>query len=151
MFVKTQVSNPASYSSPSAKLIRLHPSRYYLRGVSALHLCALFAILMSAINGWAKGVLFLFVLFSLLFVIRQWRQQGVLRVQFLHHRWCLLLDGSESSEPHYKIVTWHFWSVWLLIVEVEDAQGKCCRLPLIFDCCSPDEFRWLRVVIKYYL
>jgi hypothetical protein len=116
-----------------------------------LHLFAILSVVISAIGGWLQAFLLLFILMHLWRSIRQWQRQPVYRVQYLYGSWCLLVDGSPVTEPTYKLKRWHFWSVYLLIVEVEDAQGKRCRLPLMMDCCQADEFRWLRVVIKYYL
>jgi hypothetical protein len=117
--------------------------------VSALHLFALLAVTISAIFWWLKLLLALAVLLSACLFAHQWRQQDILRVQYWHQRWCLLVDG--HSEPKYILVTWSFWTRWLIIVEVDDAKGRRHRLPLFLDCCTTDEFRWLRVIVKYYL
>jgi hypothetical protein len=116
-----------------------------------LHFLAILSVGISAIWGWLQASLLLLILTHLYLSIRQWQRQPIYRVQYLYGRWCLLNDESPNVEPVYRLLGWHFWSVYLLIVDVEDAQGKRCRLPLMKDCCQADEFRWLRVVIKYYL
>lgn len=84
----------------------------------------------------------------------------MLRVQYQNEHWCLFskvssdVDNNEKPllyKPRYTIVRWYFWSVWLLILVVEDCQGRQRYLPFLSDCCQPDEFRWFRVIVKYYL
>lgn len=149
-------TNSASRPISPTKLVRLYPSRYYLLAGIALHLFAIFSACVSAIPWWVQGVLLLVVLLSLGLFVREWKNQPVLRVQYQHERWCLFSNISASMKgdeqaPMYKILHWHFWSVWLLILVVEDRKGRQRYIPFLSDCCQPDEFRWFRVIVKYYL
>ena len=117
--------------------------------MSLVHVCVLLAIVISAIPWWLQSLLLPLIVLSYWYFIRQWQQYDVLRLQYLHKRWCLYADN--TSQPKYHIVNWSFWARWLLVIEVRDEQGKRHHLPLFCDCCTADEFRWLRVIIKYYL
>jgi hypothetical protein len=48
-------------------------------------------------------------------------------------------------------VSWSYGSTFLIVVRVEDQHERQRYLPIVNDCCQQDEFRWLRVVIKYLL
>lgn len=149
-FVKIPVSSQASYSSPSAKLVRLSPSLYYLRGVYGLHGLAIIATFASAISLLWQVLLCLFIVVSLTLVLRQWRSRPVYRVQCLHDAW-YLLDDNKGEGQAYRINRWHFLSVWLMVLDVESEHGKRVRLPFFCDSCRSSEFRWLRVIVRYYL
>jgi hypothetical protein len=106
---------------------------------------------------WAKALLVLMLLASLWYFFRQWQRQAVFRVQYLQGYWRLIpapepLEAHHhhhKQRPQYKIISWHFFSVYLMILSLEDERGKRRRLTLVCDSCSADEFRWLRVVVKF--
>jgi hypothetical protein len=155
--VKTQGFKSVKPSLPTAaKLVRLYPSLWYLRSIILFHIVALTAVCLSAMYLWIKACLVIWVLMSAALFFRQWRRQMVLRVQYVHGYWCLIPEVSSLSPYHpqelahpYKIITWHYWSVWMLVLLLENHQGQPSRLVVVFDSCTADEFRWLRVVVKY--
>ncbi|MFT6101591.1 MAG: hypothetical protein ACJATV_000021 [Granulosicoccus sp.] len=51
----------------------------------------------------------------------------------------------------YKIVSWSYCSQFLLVIRIETGRNRLVYLPIMFDSCPPDEFRWIKVVIKYLL
>jgi hypothetical protein len=51
----------------------------------------------------------------------------------------------------YQIVSWSYCSQFLLIIRIETERNRLFYLPIMFDSCPPNEFRWLKVVIKYLL
>jgi hypothetical protein len=51
----------------------------------------------------------------------------------------------------YQIVSWSYCSQFLLIIRIETERNRLFYLPVMFDSCQPDEFRWLKVVVKYLL
>ncbi len=147
-------SNPLKPLWSPAKLVRLYPSKFWLWGILGVHLMAVMAVLSSAALLFLKASSVLFVLFSACLCIRQWRAQAIFRVQYLQGDWYLLTDVSLTQcgeRQAYKILTWSFWSVWLIVLVLEGGQGKRTYLPLMFDCCQPEEFRWFRVLVKYLL
>jgi hypothetical protein len=114
-------------------------------------------IFFAEIALWTKALLVLTLLVSLWYFFRQWQRQPVFRVQYLHGYWRLITE-SEQLEPQplqykqclqYKMINWHFFSTYLMILSLEDERGRQRRLAIVCDSCSVDEFRWLRVVVRF--
>jgi hypothetical protein len=100
---------------------------------------------------WTRALLVLTLLVSLWYFFRQWQRQPVFRVQYFHGYWRLIAE-SEQLEPQclqYKMINWYFFSAYLMILSLEDERGRQRRLAIVFDSCSVDEFRGLRVVVRF--
>ncbi|MFT5117665.1 MAG: hypothetical protein ACI9NY_001196 [Kiritimatiellia bacterium] len=108
-------------------------------------------VLFAGLALWTKALLVLALLASLRYFFRQWQRQAVFRVQYIQGYWRLIVESEQLEEQNfqYKIVSWHFFSVYLMILSLECEQGKRRRLTIVCDSCSADEFRWLRVVVKF--
>jgi hypothetical protein len=59
---------------------------------------------------------------------------------------CLWVAGNT-----YQVISWSYCSQYLLVIRIETERNRLFYFPVMFDSCHPDEFRWLKVVVKYLL
>ncbi|ODS23018.1 hypothetical protein AB835_11040 [Candidatus Endobugula sertula] len=111
-----------------------------------LHTIVLLAILNANLATYAQLLLSLWVLTCLLIHTLFWCWQPIYQVRYLHRGWWLIVKG--QADRRYLIVDCYFWSPFLLMLLVENGQGKRKLLPIVFDSCSVDGFRWLRVTTR---
>jgi len=134
-----------------------------------IHCLVLFAIWLIDLPFLMRLVMSLCISLSLIYAYVQYATQPLLRLHRRQSGWHVIVEklpvlvacrsfkkSGESVDfwcvgDSYRIVSWTYSSVFIVIVRIENKQGKQCYLPILSDCCQPNEFRWLRVVIKYLL
>jgi hypothetical protein len=156
-------------SSPSPKLIRLQPSLCLWIIIRIIHCLALLAVWSTSLTFIWQLMLSLVIVLSLILAFFQYSRYPSFRLHCRQDGWHLLAEkvpftivcaGLKGwfcrvdfwrTESFYRIVSWSYCSTFLVIVRLEDDQGRQRYIPVFSDCCQQDEFRWLRVVIKYLL
>ncbi len=129
--------------------------------VSCLHLLIMMAILFSHLSlKWAQIPIVLLAL-HLGFCWYEWRRLPLYRVQFLAERWHLLKQQQNfdagalatKEQDRLTIKACYYWTLFLvvLIVEDESMNARQQYMPIPFDCCSAQEFRFIKVMSKTML
>lgn len=156
-------------SAASAKLVRLHASRYCWLVIASLHFLAFIAVLMSELLFSVQGLLIVVIALSVFYEWWQWRETPILRLQYRHDGWDLIVEKTPMSTHFmalpillrrhkfwmegnaYRITHWCYCSTLLIVVRIKNDEGVSRYMPIVCDSCDVDEFRWLRVVVKYLL
>lgn len=179
--MKTPVCSPTSSAhfasartSPSVRLVRLAPSLILLGVTLLLHITALLCLLMSSIPMGVVYVSILLLCLSLLHLLYQYWSMPLLSLHYTDGDWQLMPEShqlshlpsshqgnktwgrdlfSRSSFDHnyFNLVGWAYCSRFFIILRVQSAEGRLRYLPVAFDSCRQDEFRWLKVIIKYFI
>jgi len=129
--------------------------------VSCLHLLIIMSFLSSHLSlGWAQLPIILLSLHLGLYWY-QWRRLPRYRLQFSAERWHLLkqqrnfdVDALETEEQvRLPIKACYYWSRFLvvLIVDDESINARQQYMPILYDCCSAQEFRFIKVMSKTML
>ncbi|MGS2718197.1 protein YgfX [Eionea flava] len=164
--MKTPVCNPTSSIhfgracvSPSARLVRLSPSLRLFGIALLLHITALFCLVLSSIPVVVVAMGLLLLCISLFNLFYRYISMPLLSLHHIHGDWLLMPEAQQrakyygnnvwSQEGAFSLVGWSYCSRFLLILSVQSAEGRLRYLPVAFDSCRSDEFRWLKVVIKY--
>lgn len=125
--------------------LRLVPSRIWLLGIVALHLLMLLAILLTAMSTYLKVFLLVLLLFTTIRFCWGWFNQPVYYLRYLYQRWQLFPALVEADGLVIRQCC--FWSNYLLILDVQDGSARK-HFPLVFDQCSSEHYRRLRVSLK---
>jgi hypothetical protein len=145
----------------SAQVIRIKPSKCLLMLVSCLHLLIVTSFLSSHLSlEWAQIPIILLSLHLGLYWY-QWRRLPRYRLQYLAERWCFRkqqrnidVDVLETKEETLlPIMTCYYWSRFLVVLIVQD-ESKSARqqyMPILYDSCSAQEFRFIKVMSKTML
>lgn len=145
----------------SAQLIRIKPSKLLLALVTLLHVLIVMSFLSSSLSPAWLQVPIITLSIHLGLYLHQWRELPYYRVQYLGECWCLLQQqrnlAAENLEAKMEvrllINTCYYWSRFLVVLIVEDEHRKSRPqyIPIVFDCCSKDDFRFIRVMSKTML
>jgi hypothetical protein len=109
---------------------------------------------------WAQLPIVL-VCIHLGFYCYQWRLLPNYRLQFLADRWHLLtkqespdIETLKAKEQiRLSIKACYYWSRFLVVLIVEDEalKSRIQYIPIVFDCCNEDDFRFIKVMSKSML
>ncbi|MFT6221932.1 MAG: hypothetical protein ACJA0C_001340 [Candidatus Endobugula sp.] len=156
-------------SSPSPRLIRLQASLCLWIIIRIIHCLALLAVWSTSLPFIWQLILSLVIVLSLILALFQHSIYPSFRLHCRQDGWYLLAEkipfsiiyerlrgwfcrvGFWHTGGFYRIVSGSYLSTFLVVVCVEDSQGRQRYIPVFSDCCQQDEFRWLRVVIQYLL
>jgi hypothetical protein len=162
-------SHHHSSSSPSPRLIRLQASLCLWVIVRIIHCLAVLAVWSTSLPFIWQIILSLVIVLSLILAFLQYSLYPSFRLHCRQDGWYLLAEkipfsiiyerlrgcfcrvGFWRTGGFYRVVSWSYCSTFLVVVRVEDSEGRQCYIPIFSDCCQQGEFRWLRVVIKYLL
>ncbi len=102
---------------------------------------------------WVDIVFILSLVISLVRFLVHWCSQPVWRLQHRNGQWHFINEDDHSAyfSQSLLIKRWVFWSTHLLILQTESPQGIKVALPIWYDCCSQEDFRWLRVCVKHMM
>jgi hypothetical protein len=153
--------NGQAITKTSAQLIRIKPSRFLLTIVTLLHVLIAMSFSSSSLPLiWAQIPIVLLCI-HLGFYWYCWRLLPTYRLQYLAERWHLLkkqksigIDNlAAKEEARLSIKACYYWSRCLvvLIVEDEDLKSSPQYIPIVFDCCNKDDFRFIKVMSKSML
>lgn len=157
--IKTSDVQPLKKAS--SQLLRIKPSKCLLVLVTLLHVLIVVSFLSSRLSlAWLQIPIILLCI-HLGFYWYQWRALPCYRLQFLGEHWCLLQKQKNANssglgtkaEARLSIKTCYYWSRFLVVLIVEDEHKKSRpqHIPIVFDCCSKDDFRFIRVTSKAML
>ena len=174
--MKIPVSNPRSHHpkqhdsfSIRPRLVRLTPSNDLWMIVLSIHLLAILAVYLTSLLFIWQLLLTVTVFLSLAYTYLQKIMHPVFRLQHYQDGWYMLVEKVPVATfenalsqwcrqrsfwqqgDAYRIVSWSYRSVLVVVVCVEDKRGRQRYIPIFHDCCQRGEFCWLRVVVKYLL
>jgi hypothetical protein len=129
--------------------------------VTCLHLLIIMALLSSHLSlEWAQIPIVLLALHLGLYWY-QWRRLLRYRLQFSAERWHLLKQQRNfdadalaiNEQARLTIKACYYWTRFLvvLIVEDESMNPQQQYMPILYDCCSAQEFRFIKVMSKTML
>ena len=142
----------ATASSPIAiRQVTLLPSRCWCVGIVSLHVLMAVAVGLCAIPLYMHILLWGILLITVSHFVWGCYHHPIYHLLYRDKRWYLAAAPSNVHEPipplHIRSCT--FWSTRLLFVEVSSV-GRTTSMALVYDQCSQDDYRWLRVVLKNY-
>ena len=145
----------------SSQLIRIKPSKCLLALVTLLHVLIVVSFLSSSLSFTWLQIPIILLCIHLGFYWYQWRALPCYRLQCLGEHWCLLQNKKNADrsglgtkpQSRLSIKTCYYWSRFLviLIVEGEHKTSRPQYIPIVFDCCSKDDFRFIKVISKTML
>jgi hypothetical protein len=153
--------NGQPFQRASPTVIRINPSKCLLKLVTGLHVLIIASFLCSHLSlHWAQIPVILLSV-HLGFYWNQWRRQPSFRLQYLAERWHLrqqlrnldVAAAESTAGTRLSIEACYYWSRFLVVLIVDDGSQKSRQqyIPLLYDCCSAAEFRFIKVMSKTML
>ena len=120
------------------------PSRLALYYLLLAHGLVLWALLQAGVYIALIGLIISFA-----YYVRQWCQHAGVRLIQVRGENCLL-EFAQGASWQGSLGTRHFISEFLLIVQVQQPQRRCCYYLVLFrDALDADAFRCLRVRLLF--
>lgn len=156
--------------SPNARLVRFYPSRILLSVIMLLHVGAVCSTLITSLSGPIKAGVILLLLVSAANAYIRYVNTPCLTLRRNQGEWWLMPNTAREENRGIvqksllfsfnsiwgchsprRIMAWSYCSRYLVILCVSDKQNQLHYLPIAFDSCRQEEFRWFRVVVKYFV